>query len=101
MLPPFIVVTVLTGLLGFMEDKRRMQVIHFFLLAITIQIHYAGFALIPLSLLMLFIWRKNLHSSVILGVVCRSLNRNTLLDRPLPCRSIISKFFSKPVQFER
>jgi len=61
LLPPFVVATVLTGLLGLGEGKRRARLAHWPLLALTVQIHYAAFILIPLSLLMLALWHARLR----------------------------------------
>jgi 4-amino-4-deoxy-L-arabinose transferase-like glycosyltransferase len=56
LLPPFVVVTVFTGLTGYGEGKRWARWAHWPLLAITVQIHYGAFTLIPLSLLVLALW---------------------------------------------
>jgi hypothetical protein len=56
LLPPFVVATVFTGLLGYGENKRWARWMHWPLLAITVQIHYGAFTLIPISLLMLALW---------------------------------------------
>ncbi|HVO44475.1 MAG TPA: hypothetical protein VMT34_17740 [Aggregatilineales bacterium] len=58
MLPLFVLLTVGTGLLGFIEGKRWAQAIHFPLLAFTGQIHYGAFVLIPVSLFMILSGRK-------------------------------------------
>lgn len=50
MLPPFVVATVATGLIGFWEGKRWAQWLHAPLLVVTGQIHYVSFVLIPISL---------------------------------------------------
>ncbi|MBN1203240.1 MAG: hypothetical protein JXJ20_15435 [Anaerolineae bacterium] len=56
LLPPFVAATVFTGLLGFGEGKRWARWLHWPLLALTVQIHFGAFTLIPLSLLMLVLW---------------------------------------------
>ncbi|MBN1564657.1 MAG: hypothetical protein JXA10_12500, partial [Anaerolineae bacterium] len=61
LLPPFIVATVFMGLLGYGENKRWARWLHWPLLAITVQIHYGAFTLIPLSLLMLALWRPRVN----------------------------------------
>jgi 4-amino-4-deoxy-L-arabinose transferase-like glycosyltransferase len=61
LLPPFVLATVLTGLLGFGEGKRWARWAHWPLLALTVQIHYAAFILIPLSLLMLVLWHAQIR----------------------------------------
>ena len=59
-LPPFVLLTVLTGLLGYIEGKRWARVVHWPLLAITVQIHIGAFTLIPLSLILLWRARANI-----------------------------------------
>jgi 4-amino-4-deoxy-L-arabinose transferase-like glycosyltransferase len=59
LLPPFVVATVFTGLLGYGEGKRWARWAHWPLLAITVQIHYGAFTLIPLSLLMVALWPQH------------------------------------------
>ncbi len=61
LLPPFVVLTVFTGLLGYAENRRWARWLHWPLLAITVQIHYGAFTLIPLSLLMLAQWSRRVH----------------------------------------
>ena len=64
LLPPFVLLTVGTGMIGLLEKERprrwRWLVAHFALLLITIQIHYAAVTLIPLTLWMLWLGRHNL-----------------------------------------
>lgn len=60
-LPPFVLLTGLSGLLGYAENKRWARLAHWALLAITVQIHIGAFTLIPLSLLMLLRWRARVH----------------------------------------
>lgn len=60
LLPPFVVLTVFTGLLGYGENKRWAQLAHWPLLLITVQLHYGAFTLIPLSGLMLLLRRKSI-----------------------------------------
>jgi hypothetical protein len=61
LLPPFVVATVFTGLVGYGEGKRWARWVHWPLLAITVQIHYGAFTLIPLSLLMVALWPQNVR----------------------------------------
>lgn len=61
LLPPFVVAVIFTGLLGFGERRRWAQWAHWLLLAITVQIHYAALVLIPLSLGMLLIERRDVR----------------------------------------
>jgi 4-amino-4-deoxy-L-arabinose transferase-like glycosyltransferase len=61
LLPPFVVATVFTGLLGYGEGKRWARWAHWPLLAITVQIHYGAFTLIPLSLLMVALWPQHVR----------------------------------------
>lgn len=56
---PFAVATVLTGLLGYYEDKRWARLFHLPLLSVAGQCHPHTFALAPVSLLLLAAaWRK-------------------------------------------
>src|SRR5258708_932514 len=55
MLPVFILLTLGTGLLGFIEGKRWVQLLHLPLLAITGQIHYGTFVLLPISLYLIYV----------------------------------------------
>lgn len=60
-LPPFVIATVFSGILGFVEakPKRWAQLIHLTLLALTVQIHLGAVTLIPITLLMVGMgWRK-------------------------------------------
>ncbi len=61
LLPPFVVLTVFTALLGYAEGKRWARIGHWPLLAITVQIHYAAASLIPLSGLALALWSRRIR----------------------------------------
>lgn len=65
LLPPFVVATVLCGLLGYRERKRWAQVAHWPLLAITVQIHLAALALVPLSPVMLALWARHVRGRLL------------------------------------
>lgn len=65
LLPPFVVATVLCGLLGYRERKGWAQVAHWPLLAITVQIHLAALALVPLSLAMLALWARHVRGRLL------------------------------------
>ncbi|MBX3080635.1 MAG: glycosyltransferase family 39 protein [Anaerolineae bacterium] len=69
LLPLFIVATVATGLIGFVEGKRWAQWLHLPLLSWTGQIHYVTFVLIPITLLLLFIGRRRLTRAFYLSLV--------------------------------
>ena len=58
LLPPFVVLTVFTALLGYAENRRWARIAHWPSLALTVQIHYAAASLIPLSLLTLALWPR-------------------------------------------
>lgn len=74
LLPPFVVGTVLLGVIGFCERKTWAQALHWPLLALAAQIHYAAAALIPLSLLMLVLWRRQVRwRAVALGLALAAL----------------------------
>ena len=61
LLPPFVVITVFTALLGYAENKRWARLVHWPLLALTVQIHYAAASLVPLSLLTLALWPRRIR----------------------------------------
>jgi len=60
LLPPFLLLFMLTGLLGYVSSKRWAQLFHLPLLSFIGQIHYATVALLPVTLLLLFANRKRL-----------------------------------------
>lgn len=51
LLPPFALLHLLTGTLAFVEGRRRWLAAHLVTLAVTAQIHYAAFTLIPVTAL--------------------------------------------------
>ncbi|MBE2239215.1 MAG: glycosyltransferase family 39 protein [Caldilineaceae bacterium] len=70
----FVSLGVLLGLLGFLEGKRWAQVLCLPVLLVGIQTHYAGYTLLPLYLLFLWIGRgkvnwKTMASSFVLGIL--------------------------------
>ena len=69
MLPLFVVLVVLTGVLGFVERKRWAQLAHLPLLVITGQIHYAAFVIVPVSALLIWRGRRHLSRVFIAGVL--------------------------------
>jgi hypothetical protein len=101
MLPLFIVMTVGTGLIGFVEGKRWAQWVHLPLLAITGQIHYVCFVLIPITGYLLFIGRRRLTRAFwfsialtvlvtlpfIIGLARASLLRPDIVQRILAANS--------------
>jgi hypothetical protein len=60
LLPPFVIAALASGLLGFIEGKRWAQFVHLPLLALTLQIHYGAFVLVPLTVLMIVFGRRRL-----------------------------------------
>lgn len=68
MLPPFIIATVLTGILGFVERKPWAQILHLPLLVITGQIHYGAFVIIPVSIYVIWIGRQALSRVFVFSV---------------------------------
>jgi 4-amino-4-deoxy-L-arabinose transferase-like glycosyltransferase len=67
LLPPFVVLTVFTALLGYAEGRRWARIAHWPLLLITVQIHYAAASLIPLSALALALWRHHVRRRELAG----------------------------------
>ena len=68
LLPLFVVATVATGILGFVEGKRWAQWLHLPLLSLTGQIHYVTFVLIPITLILLVVGRRRLTRAFYLSV---------------------------------
>jgi 4-amino-4-deoxy-L-arabinose transferase-like glycosyltransferase len=69
LLPFFILLTLGTGLAGFVEGKKWGQWLHLPLLVITGQIHYAAFVLLPLSLYLIVIGRKRWTRAFALSII--------------------------------
>jgi 4-amino-4-deoxy-L-arabinose transferase-like glycosyltransferase len=73
LLPFFVIATVGTGLLGFLEQKRWAQLLHLPLLSITVQIHYAAIALIPITVVLVAIGRRNIRREFLFSVLLAAL----------------------------
>jgi hypothetical protein len=73
LLPPFVLLTIATGLLGFVEGRRRAQLLHLPLLFITAQIHYVTFALIPVSVYLIAQGRKRLTRAFAISIALAAL----------------------------
>lgn len=73
MLPLFVVLVALTGVLGFIERKRWAQLAHLPLLVITGQIHYAAFVIVPVSALLIWRGRRHLSRAFVIGGVLAML----------------------------
>jgi len=58
LLPAFAVAWMLFGLLAFVEGRRWALALHLVLLAILVQFHYSALVLVPLSVLLLIVYRK-------------------------------------------
>lgn len=76
-LAPFVLLTVATGILGYVDPhpKRWAQVFHLPLLAVTVQLHLGAVTLVPVTLFMLVSgWRKWQRATIIgiilAGLVC-------------------------------
>lgn len=59
LLPLFVVGYAFSALLGLVEGKRRWLIAHFGLLAVVAQLHYSGLIFVPLTILLLVIFRRN------------------------------------------
>ena len=69
LLPLFTLATVGAALLALVEGRRGWLVVHLALLAVVIQIHLSGLALVPITLLLLILFRRNVHRrEVVLGL---------------------------------
>jgi len=69
MLPLFVVLTIWSGVAGFIDGKHRWQMAHLPLLAITLQIHYAAFVILPVTALLTWIGRKKLSKLFVVSVL--------------------------------
>src|SRR5262249_18203695 len=58
LLPLFVTGYVFAALLAFVEGRRRWLLAHLVLLAVIVQIHYSGLALVSLTLSLLVIYRR-------------------------------------------
>ncbi len=61
LLPLFVVGYIFSGLLAFVESRSRWVIAHFVLLAVVIQIHFSGVALLPLTAVLLLIFRQHVN----------------------------------------
>lgn len=59
LLPLFVTGYAFTALLAFVEGRRRWLSAHLVLLAISAQLHYAALTLIPLTALLMWLFRRN------------------------------------------
>lgn len=96
MLPLFALLIVLTGFEGFLRDRRWARLAHLPLLAITGQIHYGAFVMIPVSVY-LILQRRFSRSLLVSTVVALILFVPYLLglagaglDNPSAARSVLS-----------
>lgn len=68
MLPIFFLLTLYAGVLAFLEGRRSAQVAFFPLLAITGQIHYGAFVILPAALWVCWIGRSTWSRMLALGI---------------------------------
>lgn len=73
MLLPFVIASVYTGVVGFIDGKRWGQWLHLPILAFTGQIHYVAFVLIPASLFLIWQGRSRLTRVFWLSVIPTAL----------------------------
>lgn len=59
LLPLFVVGYIFTALLALVEGRRRWLIVHCGLLAVVGQLHYSGLIFIPLTALLLILFRRN------------------------------------------
>ncbi len=74
MLPPFVLLTLWVGLRGFVQGDRRVQAAYLPLIALTGQIHYGAFVVIPAVLALPVLgWRhvsRWFWGGLVLAVIC-------------------------------
>lgn len=61
LLPPFAVAWGLGALLAFVERRPAFIVLHLLALALAVQVHFAGLALLPATMFFLALFRRRLH----------------------------------------
>jgi 4-amino-4-deoxy-L-arabinose transferase-like glycosyltransferase len=59
--PLLTALTVYAGALGFLEGRKRWQAAHMVLLALTFEVHFQAFALIPVTLYLPWVGRKRIN----------------------------------------
>jgi 4-amino-4-deoxy-L-arabinose transferase-like glycosyltransferase len=59
-LPLFALAYIYAGMLAFVEGRRRWLAVHLVLLAVTAQIHLSALALVPLTLILLVVYRQKI-----------------------------------------
>ncbi len=91
LLPPFVIAVIFTGLLGYGEGRRWARWAHWPLLALAVQIHYAAFTLIPISLLMLLLWpQADPAARPVDRAGCRGADRDPGADRRVSGRLAVA-----------
>jgi hypothetical protein len=69
MLPPFVVLTVGTGIAGLLQGRGWAQFAHLPLLSLTGQIHYGAFVILPVTLYMLWQGKRRVTREFVAGLV--------------------------------
>lgn len=71
LLMPFIIATIFTALLGFIDakPKRWAQFIHFPLLSLTVQIHFGAISIVLISVVVLWLGRRYYSWSMLAGII--------------------------------
>lgn len=69
MLPAFVLLTLLTGLWAWIDDKKWAHVLHPILLVILGQIHYGAFVMIPAYAVLWVAGRRNFSRHTIAGII--------------------------------
>jgi 4-amino-4-deoxy-L-arabinose transferase-like glycosyltransferase len=67
LLPVFVTGYAFAGLLAFVEGRRRWVLAHVALLAVIIEIHFSGLALVPLTLALLVVYRRRVDWRLVLA----------------------------------
>jgi 4-amino-4-deoxy-L-arabinose transferase-like glycosyltransferase len=68
LLPLFLMLTLATGLLGFVEGRRWAQLLHLPMLSVIGQIHYATVAIVPITLFLLIVGRRRIKREFWLSI---------------------------------
>jgi 4-amino-4-deoxy-L-arabinose transferase-like glycosyltransferase len=67
LLPVFVLGAMAAALLAMVEGRRRWLIAHLVLLAVAVQVHFSAVALVPVSLILLSVYRRNVDRRVLLA----------------------------------
>lgn len=66
LLPPLVVGWAIGAMLAFVEERPRFIILHLLCLAVAVQVHLAGIALLPVTVIFILVFRKRLDWRLLL-----------------------------------